>query len=180
MDDKGQDKVIAFDTLFTNKNIQMLKILMPYFDLPMQKNLAIYIKFQELQYTMTFFQKYPTASLSPLPKETTFDILKLCGEIMPYCEPSQRAKMENMQNMFQTMQNYKEMMETVQMMKDLFPEGENPMDSDFLSGLTGMTGGFDPSSMFEMFQAMSGQSEEPTTGGDTNGTESEPSEMDGG
>lgn len=179
MDDKGQDKVIAFDTLFTNKNIQMLKILMPYFDLPMQKNLAIYIKYQELQYTMSFFQKYPAASISPLPKETSFDIPKLCGEIIPYCGPDEKSKIENMRNMFQTFQNYKDMMETVQMMKEMFPEGENPMDSDFLSGLTGMAGdGFDPSQMFEMFQAMSGQSSETAPGGDTDGNQSKPSGMD--
>lgn len=177
MSDKGQDKVYAFDTLFTNNSIQMMKILMSYLDRPMQKNMAIYIKYMELQYTMSFFRKYPSASISPLPKEESFNIGKLCGEVVPYCSDADRAKVENMRNMFETFNNMKEMMEMVQMMKELFPEGENPMNPDILSGLSGMPGmsGFDPSQMFEMFQAMSG------TGGDsTSESETAPSGMDGG
>lgn len=180
MSDIGQDKVIAFDTLFTTNQIQMLKILMSYFDRPMQKNMAIYIKYMELQYTMTFFQKYPTAGIPGLHKESGFDIMKLCSEAMPFCGSEEKAKMENMQNMFQTFENYKGMMEMVQMMKELFPEGQNPMDSDFLSGMAGMSGmggmggmgGFDPSQIFEMFQTMSG------SGGEENGT-AETTSMDG-
>lgn len=176
MSDKGQDKVAAFDTLFTNNHIQMLKILMSYFDPSMQRNMAVYIKYMELQYTLSFFQKHPGASVPPLPRESSFDISKLCGEVIPYCSSSEQAKMENMRNMFQTFENYKGMMETVQMMKEMFPEGENPMDSDFMSGMAGMAG-FDPSQMFEMFQAMSGS---PDSGGESNGKQTETSGMDGG
>jgi hypothetical protein len=59
MNDSGQDKVTAFDALFTNSQIQMLKIFMPYFDPSMQKRLAIYIKWMELQYTIRFFHEFP-------------------------------------------------------------------------------------------------------------------------
>lgn len=192
MNENGQDKVIAFDLLFTNKRIQMLKIFMPYFDRSMQKNLAIHIKYLELQYTMDFFKKYPSASLDELPHESSFNISNVFGDILPYCEDKEKTKLESMRNMFQTFANFKEMMEMMQMMKELFPEGENPMDSmdtmasmasmggldpDMLSGMAGMFGssGFDPSQMFEMFQAMSG------TGGESNGNQqTEPSGMDGG
>ena len=188
MNDREQDKVIAFDTLFTNHHIQMMKILMPYFDRSMQKNLAIYIKFMELQYTMDFFKKYPNAAL---PREPSFDMIKLCSDMIPYCAPQDRAKMENMRNMYQTFENYKGMMEMVQMMKELFPEGENQdgsgfggMNPDILSSLAGMGGmpdmqGFDPSQMFDMFQMMSGMTGQPDSGGDENGSENEPSGMDG-
>lgn len=191
MNDREQDKVIAFDTLFTNHHIQMMKILMPYFDRPMQKNLAIYIKYMELQYTLAFFKNYPNASLAPLPTEPSFDISRLCTDIMPYCAPEEQARMENMRNTFQTFENYKGMMEMVQMMKEMFPEGEGQEGSgfggfnpDMLSGLAGMAGmpdmaGLDPS-IFEMFQAMSGQSGQSDSGGDVNGSENETSGMDGG
>lgn len=156
MSDKGQDKVIAFDTLFTTNQIQMMKIFMPFLDLSMQKNIAIYIKIMELQYTISFFKRYPSASVFPLPKESHNDSSKIIKNILPYCNPEDRSKIENISNMFESFERYKEIMETVQMMKDLFPDGDNPLNSDLLSGLTGMSGfsdgGFDPAQMFEMFQ----------------------------
>ena len=156
MSEREQDKVWAFDTLFTNNHIQKLKILMPYFDRPMQKNMAVYIKFLELQYTLNFFRRYPSADLGPLPREDSMDISKLCDEMIPYCTQSERSQMENMQNMFRTFENYKEMMEMVQMMKDMFPEGENPMNSMFggmdISQMANMSQMPDMSQMMDMFQ----------------------------
>ena len=35
MEKNEHDKIIAFDTLYTNNHIQMMKIVMPYFDEPM-------------------------------------------------------------------------------------------------------------------------------------------------
>lgn len=32
MEKNEHDKIIAFDTLYTNNHIQMMKIVMPYFD----------------------------------------------------------------------------------------------------------------------------------------------------
>jgi len=179
MSENGQDKVIAFDTLYTNNHIQKLKILMPYFDLPTQSKLAVYIKFLELQYTIAFFQNNPSATLSKLTKEASFDIPKLCGEIIPFCNPSEKAELENMRNMFQTFENLKGMMEMMQTMKELFPESEGSMNPDFLSQIAGMAGmggmpgmggmssidGFDFSQIFEMFQTMS------DSGGDEGGNE---------
>lgn len=162
MSEREQDKVWAFDTLFTNNHIQKLKILMPYFDRPMQKNMAVYIKFLELQYTLNFFRRYPSADLGPLPREDSMDISKLCDEMIPYCTQSERSQMENMQNMFRTFENYKEMMEMVQMMKEMFPEGENPMSSMFggmdmsqmpnMSQMPSMSQMPDMSQMMDMFQ----------------------------
>ena len=58
MDEKERDNVAVFDTLFTNNQIQIMKILLPCFDRPMQKYLAIYIKYQELQYTLSYFRNH--------------------------------------------------------------------------------------------------------------------------
>ena len=170
MSDKGQDKVIAFDTLFTTNHIQMMKIFMPYLDLSMQKNIAIYVKMMELQYTIQFFQKNPSVPPLPLQNEKSNDTSAILNSMLPYCNPDERAKIENISNMLKTYQQYKEMMEMVQMMKELFPEGENPMNGDLLSGLAGLggmggmggmpgmgdssEGGFDPTQMFEMFQML--------------------------
>ena len=54
--DNGQlaEAIIAFDTLYTTNHMQMLKLLSPYLDMENQHRLAIYIKWQELQYTLNF------------------------------------------------------------------------------------------------------------------------------
>ena len=44
--------VIAFDTLYTQNHIQILKILLPYFDPYGQSHLAVWIKYLELRYTL--------------------------------------------------------------------------------------------------------------------------------
>ena len=44
-DDREQpDKIQAFDALFTTNHIQMYKILLPYLEASLQKQLAVYIK----------------------------------------------------------------------------------------------------------------------------------------
>ena len=45
------EAVIAFDTLYTQNHIQILKILLPYFDPYGQNHLAVWIKYLELRYT---------------------------------------------------------------------------------------------------------------------------------
>lgn len=53
------NRVIAFDTLFSTNHIQMLKVMLPYLDNQMQKFMAIYIKFLELNYTIDFYKRNP-------------------------------------------------------------------------------------------------------------------------
>lgn len=141
MDERGQDKVVAFDTLFTTNHIQMLKVLLTYLDPATQKSIAVYIKWMELQYTLSFFRRYPGASIRGLPKEESFDAARLCDEMLPYCAPREKEQLQSMKNMLQNLSNAQEMMEMMQMMKELFPEGENPFQgdaADILSGLSGM------------------------------------------
>lgn len=156
MDEKEFGKVTAFDTLFTTNRMKMLKILLTYLAPSSQKNLAIYIKLMELQYTISFFQKYPYASLGSLPHEESFDTMKLCDEILPLCAPGEQEKIKQMRTMYQNFENMQEMMQMIQMMQEMFPEGapfgggngEGDGGMDFLSGLAGM----DFSQLANLFQ----------------------------
>ena len=92
---------------------------------------------------MTFFQNHPNASLCGLPHEDILNTGKLCDELLPLCDASQRRNMEQMKNMMQSMENMQQMMEMMQMLKELFPEGAGLGDgggADLLSGLAGMSG----------------------------------------
>lgn len=157
MEEKELQKVIAFDTLFTTNQIQMMKILLTYLPPASQKSLAIYIKFMELQYTMTFFQKYPNAAIQGLPREEKLDTLKICDEILPLCSPNEQEKITQIRSMLQNFGQMQEMMQMVQMMQEMFPDGgpfqdmnvESGGGFDFLSGLTGM----DLSQFSDLFQS---------------------------
>ena len=162
MEEKGTDKVIAFDTLFTTNQIQMLKVLITYLPPENQRSLAIYIKFMELQYTMDFFQRYPNASLPGLPYEASPGTAKLCDEILPLCDPEQRNKIGQLKGMYQTFENMQEMLEMLQMMKELFPQDDTGSNNgDFLSGLAGLSGmpgmpdlgGIDLSQLMNLFSS---------------------------
>lgn len=143
MNQKEHDKILAFDTLFTNNHIQMLKILMPLFDVSVQRHIAVYIKYLELQYTITFSKRH---SFPFFPKSA--DTHSVCREILPYCSAPEKQKVQQMEQLFASIQNYREMMDMVSMMKDMFPEGDGGFSPDMLSGLFGG----DASQMFEMFQ----------------------------
>ncbi len=159
MGEKSSDKIIAFDTLFTTNTIQMLKVLITYMAPPAQKSFAVYIKLMELQYTLSFFNKHPDASLCRLPHEDSSNAAKLCEELLPFCDNAQKDKINQFKNMFQTLENMQEMMETLQMMKDLFPEGVDSTNGgmDMLSGLAGMSGmsGMPDFSSIDLSQIMS-------------------------
>ncbi len=156
MKETGQEKIIAFDTLFTTNHIQMLKILLTYLEPSQQKTMAVYIKFLELQYTLAFFRQHPSSPLQ-FPNDEKPNVTKLCDEILPFCSPSQQEMLNNMKNMYQNFQNMQEMMQMAEMMKELFPNNDNSTDGNplsMLSGLSGMFGsdGMDMTQLFELFQ----------------------------
>ena len=139
------DKVTAFDALFTNNQIQKLKILLSYVDSPMQRQLAIYIKFLELKYTMELFQRSPQLSVSPSPSEGPFDPAKLCQEVTPYCSPQEQRQINQFASMLQAMSHYQEMMEMVKMFQEMFPEGMSFPGAETGSGENGEgSGGMNP------------------------------------
>lgn len=122
MDSNEQNKVIAFDTLFSTNHIAMLKIMLPYMDNQVQKSLAVYIKFLELNYTVDFYRKHPYPLCGCTEKETSFDLPKLCGELLPYCTEEEKKQLEQIRNIFQSMEMYKEMSKTMEMMKEFMPD----------------------------------------------------------
>ena len=54
--------ILAFDTLYTTNHMKILKLLLPYLEQEHQKKLAVFIKWQELLFTLNFFKQY-SASL---------------------------------------------------------------------------------------------------------------------
>lgn len=122
MDSNEHNKVIAFDTLFCTNHIQMLKIILSYMDNQTQKSMAIYIKFLELNYTIDYFKKHPYPLYGCTTKETSFDIIKICTELFPFCTEGEKRQLEQIKNIFQSIEMYKEMSKTMDMMKEFMPD----------------------------------------------------------
>lgn len=160
MEEKETDKIAAFDMLFTTNQMQMCKVLLTYLPPSAQQNFAIYIKMQELMYTVSFFKQHPHALPCALPHEDSFNMTKLCEELLPLCNTAQSEKLHQLKNMMETFENMQEMMELFQTMKELFPSDASSPEKnnfDFLSALTGLNGmpdlsSLDLSQLFEMFQ----------------------------
>ena len=148
------DKVLAFDAIFTNNHIKMLKVLIFFLDSPIQKMLAAYIKFLELQHTLTYMNSHPVL---PQSQSGSPDINALCKEIIPYCSKEEKDKVNNILNMYQSMENFRQISQTMEMMKDLFPEGMSGSE-DMFSSFFDM-GSMGNSDIFNMFTSMMGNSD---------------------
>lgn len=116
--EKEQDHVAAFDLLFTTNQIQIMKILLPCFSPPIQKYLAIYIKYQELQYTLSYFQKHSLTTNSSFSKKPE-NIRKLFPAILPYCNDAQKKSMQQLEQLFSSFDSYREVMEMMQMLQSM-------------------------------------------------------------
>lgn len=149
MEEKGTSPVTAFDSLFTTNKIQMLKVLIAWLPPSQQGIFAVYIKFLELQHTLTLLRHRPETHFAgsrhlsaDFFSGDNSDTIELLDELLPYSSQAERYRIENMKNMLQNMGRIKEVMEMAEMMKEMFPEGfgdggENPMD--ILSGMAGMS-----------------------------------------
>lgn len=172
MENCGTSIVNAFDSLFTNNKIQMLKILISHLPSENQGALAVYIKFMELQHTLTFLQHHPGVQLFGNTSELSFDFFSgdntgtvtLLEELLPFSGPEEQNKIRGMIQMMQNMKQMREMMEMIQMMQEMFPEGMGSGDGegspmDMFSAMSSMMGGMngdENGSPMDMFSAMSG------------------------
>lgn len=138
MTDKKEDaaSVMAFDALYTTNQMQKLKVLLPYIEPSMQKHLAVYIKYMELQYTMNYTKRHPsTLSGCGLSQPEKPDLRKLCRELSLYSSPEEIKQLEQIQNMLQTFETVQEMTQTMNAMKEIFPDMN--MDSLFENPFSG-------------------------------------------
>ncbi len=145
MDGDHPDKIMAFDALFTTNHIRMMKLLLGYLEPPLQGKLAVYIKFLELQYTLTFFHRTPRASLCPGAdmQGRGADYTAILDEILPFCSSSERETLETIRNTLQNFQNMQEMMETIQMLREVSPEMFSGEGADMSQMMQMMQGMFD-------------------------------------
>lgn len=138
MTDKQEDasNVMTFDALYTTNQMQKLKILLPYLEPFMQKHLAVYIKYMELQYTMNYVKRHTvTLCGCGMSQNEKPDLKELCRQLQRYSTQEEIRQLEQIENVLQTMQTMQEMTQTMNAMKEIFPDMN--MDSLFGNPLSG-------------------------------------------
>ncbi|MCI6811738.1 MAG: hypothetical protein MSS92_10640 [Lachnospiraceae bacterium] len=130
-DQPGQlaEAIIAFDTLYTTNHMQMLKLLFPYLDIESRHKLAMFIKWQELLYTMNFTRQYSgLCRKTNYPGKKELDISALLPLLSPYCSEQEKNMLSQFSQMQNMMQTYKDMAQYLPMIQEImgaFSVGEN-------------------------------------------------------
>ena len=129
MDNRQTSSITQFDTLYTSNHIQILKILMPFFAPSLQKQIAIYIKYQELQ---TALAKLLENKQAPFPQiSLTSNIEPLCDEICNFLDPKEQESLSQIKSTLKSFQDMQETMEMFQMMQETMSEEDM---SEFMKG----------------------------------------------
>ncbi|MFG6330803.1 MAG: hypothetical protein K1W28_03060 [Lachnospiraceae bacterium] len=95
---------MTFDEAILPKELQMLKAFLPFLPVGMQKMLAIYIKWTELQKTIEYFHRNTPVQQSP----DMGNLMKCMKGLLP---PEEQAQMEQFADIFENMDTYREMFE---------------------------------------------------------------------
>ncbi len=156
---RDSDYVLAFDTLYTTNHIQMLKVILPRLPRERRNQFALFIKFMEFQYTISYCDKIKhqinicANENDPDPK----DLTSLIKELQYYCTDSEQKKFKEIADMMQALEMFQEM----QKYKDLFgsatnsnensDENENTAGMDINSLLKNLLSP-EQQAMFEMFR----------------------------
>ncbi len=95
---------MTFDEVILPKELQMLKAFLPFLPSSMQKMLAIYIKWVELQKTIEYFSQNPPIQKSP----DMGNLMQCMKGLLP---PEEQSQMEQFADIFENMDMYRDMFE---------------------------------------------------------------------
>ena len=147
------EKITAFDTLFTSNHIQILKLALPLLPAEKQYFGAVFIKYMELNYTLNLI-RHLNDNIYSSEMAKNYNMESFLQEIIPYCgtkESEQIKKMHGMINSFKSFQEIKSMMD---LMNGVNGDGGGDGDGgdsgfsmDLLKGMLSE----DQRSMFDMF-----------------------------
>lgn len=127
MDQSDNDKMTPFDRLISSRQLQMLKLMIPYAPPGQQRTLAIYTKFLELEHTIDFFQHIGSDIHTQTFEKETSSPIDILDELHPYLPEQIRNSMDSILSMFNMMEMVSAMKgDPMDMMKEMLtPEQQN-------------------------------------------------------
>lgn len=149
MEDWNSNRMTPFDQQISTQSTQMIKLLLPYLPPRIQRMLAVYIKFTELQFTISSFRSF---------RQTAHSTQDIIQEMKPYMPSSACESIDNILNLINMMELFQNM------------SASSDSDSDF-DPMSMMQNMLTPEqqSMFEMYNTMFDTKTETQTakGGET-------------
>lgn len=160
------EQIYAFDSLYTTNHIQMLKILLPCLNPPLQRNLALYIKFLELRYTISFLSTHPyVISGCGFDKEHRGQEIPV-EDLLPYLTPEEAESIKQMQKGMDMMKQFANMQKNMEALQGILPEGMN-LETLFQSMMGGNSGEKTASSDGSKSAAEGGKTPHPAASANT-------------
>lgn len=126
---KGNDSILAFDTLYTTNSIQILKILLPCFPAGSRQALAVLIKYLELQYVIELSKVHPVSCGGRQTENQMQDFLSVYPRLKGYLSPTQQQQMEQILQIGQAIrlfQEYRPILEKMQELSAQAGDGNDP------------------------------------------------------
>lgn len=95
------------DALIQDNHLQMIKSALPYLDPSRQKDMAMLVKFMELQRTMALFQN-PVNNLHMCSEDSPEEErpLQMLNAIREYCNDLEKETVDNLINFVQMLSTY--------------------------------------------------------------------------
>ena len=130
--------ITEFDMITLNQTTQMFKALVPFLDYPLQRSISIFIRINELQQTMRFYnhpdniQSFSSCNSDFKPIHSFSNIMdnpKIIDEVLKYCP-------KNYVSMFNNIRQFSEMSDLF----NLFGSMENDAGNFNFSGSQGSSG----------------------------------------
>ena len=148
MQEETTDKMTPFDRLISSKDLQLMKLIIPYTPPANQHMLAILVKFLELNRTIKIFHQSRQNIHTQTFEKSFSSPLDIVDEIRPYLSEADRTSIDSILNVFNMMQ----MLETMEKMSGT--ETFNPMDmvKEMLTP--------EQQTMFEMYNTMFQESDD--------------------
>lgn len=127
----------TFDSLFSSGKFQIMKVLLPCLPEDKRGSFAIFIRIQELLFTLNAVNNSgQEIKMAPPPEgDALFDA------ILPYCDPDEESRITQIKQTLRQAEQMKDVMEMASAMRDLFPEGMGANGMD-LSQMTEILSGF--------------------------------------
>lgn len=152
MEHKDSDKVLAFDTIYTSNHIAIMKILLSLFEAEQQQNMVVFIKYLELQYTLSITEQNKSQIKVCSSNVRKPEMTELLDDIKLYCSPSEKQQLDQISNMQSTMSMMKDMQSMMGMMEGIqgdtsTDKNDNP-SNDMLKSMLSP----EQLAMFEMFK----------------------------
>ncbi len=101
----------AIDQIANRSHLQLFKAMIPYLPRERQGFFSCYVKFLELQNVMSFFSAGQNQLQSCTAGQEDFTLSQMFSDLREYCDEGEREMMDQMANLFTTMEVFAMMSE---------------------------------------------------------------------